>query len=651
MFTARPHGRRSPARLLAPLVLLAASAASDERDDDGCGGAASCWADDGVAPFDCEASPYPLQVLKWGDDAESYNVRQLDIDTGDYALVFTLDYFDDHVNAAALYEDADGAYYAFASMGGLLCRFDAERRACFDEPLEYAANVGCVVGDRYYYSKNTGRNDGSAIFYVDDVQTASPKFHNASSFTISASLYEDAVLDLAPLPEDGAVYVDDGVADATYLVGLAARYEVLVVRLSSATGAPEAYAVLPSTVDWSDYPADDPPDGADSSFGAAFAYVSETAGRELYFASNEGYGIFFLELPLDAPADCWNAGHDVESHVVCDGAAAVIRWVGPSLPASSNDGLNCPEGSVLQETEAPSYAPSTYAPSATPADVSARASDDEPYEAAMLDFETGNYETLYAFDFDGHINAVAMHADASYSTFTAWGSFAGFLCKFDSAHRKCFPTPLAEEKPNLGTILEDTYYCAKEVGDNGEKSFYFVSGIDTEAPAFHEDALFVVSEDVFERSVLDIVALTENFVDAEGVAWPREFVADGDDAGRYLFGMGQALEVVVVRLDDGGVPDAYAVLPAVVDWNGADVETGTSAYGAAFLYQLDMAGDVEMYFAANEGFGLFQVVLPVTVPDACWNTGFGGVAARVRFFQPRPSCASTASRRRRPTTA
>ena len=164
MFTARPHGRRSPARLLAPLVLLAASAASDERDDDGCGGAASCWADDSVEPFDCEASPYPLQVLKWGDDAESYNVRQLDIDTGDYALVFTLDYFDDHVNAAALYEDADGAYYAFASMGGLLCRFDAERRACFDEPLEYAANVGCVVGDRYYYSKNTGRNDGSAIF-------------------------------------------------------------------------------------------------------------------------------------------------------------------------------------------------------------------------------------------------------------------------------------------------------------------------------------------------------------------------------------------------------------------------------------------------------------------------------------------------------
>lgn len=292
MFTARPHGRRSPARLLAPLVLLAASAASDERDDDGCGGAASCWADDSVEPFDCEASPYPLQVLKWGEDAESYNVRQLDIDTGDYALVFTLDYFDDHVNAAALYEDAGGAYYAFASMGGLLCRFDAERRACFDEPLEYAANVGCVVGDRYYYSKNTGRNDGSTVFYVDAVQTASPKFHNASSFTISASLYEDAVLDLAPLPEDAAVYVDDGVSDATYLVGLAARYEVLVVRLSSATGAPEAYAVLPSTVDWSDYPADDPPDGADSSFGAAFAYVSETAGRELYFASNEGYGIF-----------------------------------------------------------------------------------------------------------------------------------------------------------------------------------------------------------------------------------------------------------------------------------------------------------------------------------------------------------------------
>ena len=47
----------------------------------------------------------------------------------------------------------------------------------------------------------------------------------------------------------------DGHEGASYFVGLAQRFEVLIIRLST-SGEPEAYAVLPGVVDWAEDPGD-----------------------------------------------------------------------------------------------------------------------------------------------------------------------------------------------------------------------------------------------------------------------------------------------------------------------------------------------------------------------------------------------------------
>ena len=67
-----------------------------------------------------------------------------------------------------------------------------------------------------------------------------------------------------------------------------------------------------------------------------------------------------------------------------------------------------------------------------------------------------------------------------------------------------------------------------------------------------------------------------------------------------------------MRIDAVGYPVAYAVLNATVDWGGA--ERGTTGFGAAFAYVLE--DSTRLFFASNEGEGLFELMLPVTVPPA-----------------------------------
>ena len=78
-------------------------------------------------------------------------------------------------------------------------------------------------------------------------------------FEIPVGLFTKSVLDLWPLMKSGGLGPDDH-EGASYLVGLAQRFEVLII---STSGEPEAYAVLPGVVDWAEDPR--PP------FGAAFA--------------------------------------------------------------------------------------------------------------------------------------------------------------------------------------------------------------------------------------------------------------------------------------------------------------------------------------------------------------------------------------------
>ena len=366
-----------------------------------------------------------------------------------------------------------------------------------------------------------------------------------------------------------------------------------------------------------------------------------------YFASNEGWGIFELQLPLAIPASCWNTGLDTASHAVCASSAANLTWSQVSEDAASNDGLNCPLGVYGQSTYAPTtaptsarptYAPSikpttrepSYAPSTTPTLIEMtpfdceihydpvqvlREDDDEFYEVVELDAASGSYETLYKLDYvdvDTHVNAVAMYE--AEGIYYAMASIGGYLCSFDDTNKKCFDTPLEQSKPNVGCILDDRYYYAKEPGKGGDRRVYWVEGLASD-PTFHshDDATFAIGGDLFEGSVLDFVALKET---------STEFIDDDEAGASYLLGLGQNFEVLVVRLDDHGAPDVFAVVPGAADWGEADEEDGASAFGAAFLYRSDDWAIAKPYFASNEGWGIFELGLPLSIPEDCWNAGF-----------------------------
>ena len=86
----------------------------------------------------------------------------------------------------------------------------------------------------------------------------------------------------------------------------------------------------------------------------------------------------------------------------------------------------------------------------------------------------------------------------------AWGSFDGRLCKFDDVRAECFATPLEEPKPNLGALVGDDYYYAKDIGRGGTGSFYWVENATSSAePIFHDGVYFKVREDLYEDAVLD----------------------------------------------------------------------------------------------------------------------------------------------------
>ena len=65
--------------------------------------AAAAWSDSAVAPQDCDAlSGVPLQVLMYGNN-DAYTLRKLD--QGEWEKLFKINWFDGHINAAAVFED------------------------------------------------------------------------------------------------------------------------------------------------------------------------------------------------------------------------------------------------------------------------------------------------------------------------------------------------------------------------------------------------------------------------------------------------------------------------------------------------------------------------------------------------------------------
>ena len=67
---------------------------------------------------------------------------------------------------------------------------------------------------------------------------------------------------------------------------------------------------------------------------------------------------------------------------------------------------------------------------------------------------------------------------------------------------------------------------------------------------------------------------------------------------------------------------AYAVVDSVIDWRSKeddDEPSDDSGYGAGYSF----VGPTEQrfFFTSNEGFGMFELQTPISVPDDCWNTG------------------------------
>ncbi|KAH8092392.1 hypothetical protein JL720_5362 [Aureococcus anophagefferens] len=570
-----------------------------------------CW----YASSDAEACGTAATVLK-ADGADDYSLVQIDVTTGALEALYDLTYVDGKANAVGLFYDLDDELYVpMGVMDERLCRFDATHYVCFEGDLVYpTANAGALVGANFYYSKNPG--DGEASFYwVEDVRSDYPVFHNDDAgFVVSDALFTGKVLDVAPIDEVeyGGVVVDDG-AEARYLVGVGQAYEVVVVRLAD-DGAPDAYAVLGGDVVTG---LDDAT--AETSVGAVWTYydAADDGAIVLVASSNDGFGVFRLDTPFAVPDACWNSGDDVDDHVACADSGAsgyapvAIAYVVAADAAASNDGMNCPVADL--STAPPSAAPTESCATRKTA-VCWADGGVAPFGAMRFDLASGTYGFLFALDyFDGDaVNGAGLLeiGGAAY----AMAAFDDRLCRFDGDGSLCFDGALAYDYPNVAAVVGTTYYYSKSPGKN-DKSFYFVENVHTDDPVFVDDAAFVVSPDLFSSSLGDVVPVVER----DGAA---SVVDDGEDYRTYLVGLGRAFEVVVVRLDaDGRYPEAYAVLASAVDWGAYNATLpDDSAFGAGFGYELD-TGENQVFFANNDGFGIFEVELPLAVPSTCWNAG------------------------------
>merc|ERR1719217_1623105 len=358
---------------------------------------------------------------------------------------------DTHVNAVAMHSDGNGGYTALASIGGKVCLFDEIGTECLQEPLEVEKpNLGAVLGDVFYYAKEPGNGGSRRIYWVEDI-IGEPVFHKDADalFEIPVGLFTKSVLDFVAIDEQTVDWVVDDVEQASYLVGLAQRFEVLIVRLST-SGEPEAYAVLPGNVEWDDDPGDSSP------FGAAFAYHSPTWNQlETFFASNEGWGIFELHWPLIVPDECWNTGFETDSHIVCSSMANLTRWH-DSEESSSNDGMNCPLGHYV-ETYEPTLMPTTARPSPQPTNYTCSACWDQPVASLDCALHSGPLR----LDGGAVVANGVTAADASEAT------------------ARCFTTGRLEvDAPPAAAVLGTTYFY----GDAG--MLYAVHNVHTDAAVF-----------------------------------------------------------------------------------------------------------------------------------------------------------------------
>merc|ERR1719171_3452347 len=547
--------------------------------------------------FDCDHHGNPVQVLKDKND-EHYRVVELDAASGEYNLLYEMDYLAEgtHVNAVAMHSDGNGGYTALASIGGKVCLFDEIGTECLAEALEVSKpNLGAVLGDVFYYAKEPGNGGSRRIYWVEDIVSETPVFHKDADalFEIPVGLFTKSVLDFVAIDEQTVDWVSDGHDEASYLVGLAQRFEVLIIRLST-SGEPEAYAVLPGSVDWAEDPGDN------SAFGAAFAYHSPTWNSlETFFASNEGWGIFELHWPLAVPDECWNTGFETDTHEVCSSTANLTRWH-DSEESSSNDGMNCPLGHYV-ETYEPTTSPTTARPTPSPTNYTCSACWDQPVASLDCALHSGPLRLnggavvangVTAADVAYFANAnpggLALYEaqDGAYALLAAGDMLCRVAATADTsqATARCFTTGRLEvDAPPAACVLGTTYFY----GDAG--MLYAVHNVHTDAAVF----------------------------ESTGFDFGNALVRDVAPVSSYLVGVADgATSLIVVRADFTGhaALSIQNALPGVV-------------FDAAFTF------DEGVHVAGSDG-TLYHVDVDLTtIDDNCWaDSG-----------EDAPACAATAA--------
>lgn len=290
------------------------------------------WPSVVFAQLDCHNLVNPLQVVTSHHHTD-YSLRLFNWSTQHYDVISSLPFFSGTtIDAVGIVRTPDGLFYAVGESASRICRFDTQQATCFDIPLLTSrATVGTVVHNNYYYAYAPGTANGTAFYVVTRVDTTAPIVHNDSRFSFNTSLFAGTVLDVAPV-ENASLVTHDHNAPRSYLVGLGAQSELVIIKLNASDGYPESYAVLPSIFT----------SKQKLRLGTGVAAFTHETMR-IFFASNDGDGIYELETPLHIPPDCWNVGHNVIRHAVCDKTSAFLRWVHDAPPTGNlNDGFSCP---------------------------------------------------------------------------------------------------------------------------------------------------------------------------------------------------------------------------------------------------------------------------------------------------------------------
>ena len=107
-----------------------------------------------------------------------------------------------HIGAQEIYDDDFPTVYTMmAAIDGRLCRFDSNASIVSETALEEKKpNSGAILSNTYFYGKSIGKHGGERFYYVEDINTDTPKFHDDYKFKVSSNLSSRARSWTCPQP-------------------------------------------------------------------------------------------------------------------------------------------------------------------------------------------------------------------------------------------------------------------------------------------------------------------------------------------------------------------------------------------------------------------------------------------------------------------